>query len=83
MTLHEFRGLTENEQADLAWAAVFLDVRAEGSHSVLLYAIDEFYVEVYYSPSLNKIEKLRAFKSTRPLQPYLDQLSSGEFDTLL
>jgi hypothetical protein len=82
MTLYEFRSLTEEQQAEAVWNGVFLDLRAYLGLNILLYAIDEFYVEVYYSPSLNKIEGLRPFRSTKPLEPYLAQFNTDELDEM-
>ena len=78
MTLYQFKMLTEEQQADVVWGGMFLDIRNEKEHNILLYAVDEFYVEVYYSPLLNKIERLQPFRSINPLEPYLDSFNVND-----
>ena len=75
MKIYEFRQLSKDEQANAAWAGVFLDVRTENDLYVLLYYVDEIYVEIYYSAVLNEIVKLQPFKSSKLLQPYLDNMT--------
>ena len=75
MKMYEFKQLRKDEQADAAWAGVFLDVRTENDLYVLLYFVDEIFVEIYYSTVLNQIVKLQPFKSSKPLQPYLDNMT--------
>jgi hypothetical protein len=83
MTLYQFRSLSEEQQANSVWDGVFLDLRTHNDCNVLLYDLGGFYVEVYYLPILNKIIKLRPFKSVKPLEPYLDQLNTEELDNLI
>ena len=84
MTLYQFRALDPDAQADIVWRGTFLDGRTEGKRNILLYAVDNFYVEVHYSSaSLNTIENLVPFRSTTPLLPYLNQLDSSEIHSLL
>ena len=74
MKMYELRQLSKDEQAKAAWHGVFLDVRTENDLYVLLYYVDEIYVEIYYSTVLNEIVKFQPFKSSKPLQPYLDNI---------
>ena len=74
MKMYEFRQLSKEEQANVTWAGVFLDVRTEDDLYILLYYVDEIFVEIYYSSATNEIVKLRPFKSSKPLQPYLDNM---------
>lgn len=60
MTLHQFKMLDEMEQAEAIWAGVHLNQRDDGTHTILLYKIDEFYVEVYYHKQFNAIRKFEA-----------------------
>lgn len=74
MTVYEFLAFDEMEQAEAVWSGTLLATRTEGKHQVLLYAIDSFYVEVFYHPEYNVIRKLRPFRETSLLEPYLDQI---------
>ena len=74
MTLYDFIALNETQQAEATWEGVFLGHRQDEEHKVLLYAIDAFYVEVYYHSNLIVIRKIRAFSSTTLLKPYLRQI---------
>ena len=74
--------MDKDAQADIVWRGTFLDGRTEGLRNIFLYAVDEFYVEVYCSSSLSKIDNLIPFRSTNPLQPYLNQLDSAEINSL-
>jgi hypothetical protein len=78
MTLYEFRSLNKDQQAVAAWQGTFLDSRFDGVHDILLYDLGGFYVEVLYSPEQNKIKEFRPFKSTTPLNPYLDRMQSDD-----
>lgn len=56
--------------------------RLDGDTYILLYELGGFYVEVYYSMRDNKIARLKPFKITSDLAPYLDQINIGELDCL-
>jgi len=63
--------MTDNEKAAAVLLGNFLGDREENGLRVQLYSIDTFYVEVFYDGTANKIVRLRAFKSTNLLTPYL------------
>jgi hypothetical protein len=72
MTLYEFRALNDIDQANAVWDnGTHLGTRVEEGQSVLLYNVCDFYVEVFYSNGLNEITQLKAFKTTKLLEPYL------------
>ena len=48
MTLCQFNLLDEMEQAETVWSGVLIGERQDEEHSILLYQIDSFYLEVYY-----------------------------------
>ncbi len=73
MGLYEFIALNVNEKVDAVWnQATYLMSRKTETGSVNLYALEDFYVEVYYDQELNSIEDIRSFKSVHCLEPYLD-----------
>jgi hypothetical protein len=80
MTLYEFNALDEMEQAESIWDGVFLGDRKDSEHRILLYQIDDFYVEVFYHIEYNTIRRFRSFSSTNQLDPYLNQIDlTGKF----
>ena len=75
MTLYEFRALDLHKQAETVWEqGVFVAKREEGAYKLMLYQLPSFYVEVWYLPVNNKIDGLRSFISTGPLEPYLQEI---------
>ena len=83
MTLYDFIRLNEYEQAESIWQSQFIADRKEGDSTVLLYCLGEFFVEVTYSPSLNKIMSMKPFKTMRLLEPYWQSISLTEIEGLL
>ena len=71
LTLYDFNALSENEKADAVWSGTFLADREENGLTVQLYAINNFYVELFYDPVANKILRFRSFTSKHLLTPYL------------
>ena len=75
MTLLQFRQLPPDRQTLTTWEiGVHLSTRFYGLHAILLWQIDGFYVELFYNRIDNSIDKLRSFRSTIPLRPYLNQI---------
>ncbi len=83
MTLYQFIALNEYEQAESVWQSQFIADRRDGDLTVLLYCLGEFFVEVNYSPSLNKIMNIKPFKAMRLLEPYWQNISLVEIEGLL
>ena len=75
MTLFEFKQLTGDEQRQVTWhKGVHLSTRFHAMHAILLWQIDGFYVEIFYNRLDNSIDKLRSFRSTIQLGPYLNEI---------
>jgi len=75
MTHHEFNKLSLAQQADIVWnCGTFIAERQEENHTIMLYQIEGFYVEVFYSRNKRRIPATRSFTSTYLLQPYLDAI---------
>jgi hypothetical protein len=75
MTLFSFKQLDEQEQAEALWdKGVHWGERFDEEHTIALYQIDGFYVEVFYHPEYNIIKRLWSFRSTDQLRPYLEQI---------
>jgi hypothetical protein len=76
MTRYHFNILDENEKANLVWTkGVLIGERTEAFHTIRLYQIDAFYVEVYHHNHFNVIIKMVSFSKTDQLQPYLQEIS--------
>ena len=76
MNLYEFELLSDNEQIDLLYAdGVYLGKRKAGEYSVVLYQLDNFYVEILYKRYRYYISRIRCFTSTNLLEPYLVQIN--------
>jgi hypothetical protein len=72
VTLYDFNGMDERGQADAVFSeGVYMDDREEGGLKAQLYRLGSFYVEVFYDPVENKISRLRSFKSSSQLAPYV------------
>ena len=71
LTLYDFNALTEAQKADAVWQGSFLADREENGLTVQLYAVNSFYVELFYDPVANKILSFRSFTSKHLLTPYL------------
>jgi hypothetical protein len=75
MTLDEFTRLNEARQAQtLLERGSFLTNRIYKSFSIILYQIDNFYVEVYHNLRFDVMQGMRCFEDDEALQPYLDSI---------
>ena len=75
MELYEFRELHQDDQAQTAWEyGEHIATRITLLHMVSLWQIEGFYVEIFYNQADQKIEKIRSFRSTILLTPYLKQI---------
>ncbi len=81
MTLYNFYALkTEEQRKAVQEKGVYLMSRNEGGIKILLFALDGFYVEVYYDNTIKTILPIRSFRTTELLYPYLNQI---DISTLL
>ena len=79
MGLYEFIILDLKKKADTVWNhATYLTWRSNETGKVNLYALEDFYVEVYYNQEHNCIEDIRSFKSVGCLEPYLYSIDLDE-----
>ena len=63
MTPEQFIDLDEMEQAEVIREGKHIADRQDNEHHILLYKIDDLYVEVYYSKEHNYITKFNAFSN--------------------
>lgn len=79
MTVHEFRALTEAEQTEILYVdAVYIDKRKSGSHSILLYQLEGFYVELCFYKYRQHLAWIRCSETVHMLNPYLDKMDIVE-----
>ena len=75
MTLYQFNVLSDDEKAAILLSkGDFVIERKENNFSILLYQVEWFYVDAFYSRKEYKISRLRSFSSTEQLEPYLTNI---------
>lgn len=71
MTFTEFNILNEIRQTEiLLEQGVMIAERMYKQFKIMLYQVNEFYVEVYYHTNYNVIQGFRSFDNTAGLEPY-------------
>lgn len=79
MTLDEFAFLNEIRQAQaLLERGTFLADRLYKNFSILLYQLDNFYVEVYHNLRFDVMQGMRCFEDDEALQPYLERIDISD-----
>lgn len=79
MKLSEYKQLDDTEQYRLLWQdAVLIDACLEGDVKKLLYALNNFYVELWCHAITNKILWKLSFKQGKLLEKYLDKYSKPQ-----
>jgi len=72
MKLNEYKKLSEEEQYSLLWEhGVLVDACIEGEVKKLLYAIDNFFIELWCHVITNKVLWKLSFKQGRLLEKYV------------
>ena len=73
----EYRSLPQNYQAEILWTdGVYLELmRYTKGLNIELYALYNFYVEVYFDSLTEEPLFLKAFKQAKKLDPYLSQIN--------
>jgi phage gp29-like protein len=74
ITLYDFHGMNTQEKADAIWQGQYISSRIDGESTVQLYNLGSFYAEVFYDAKSNEIKKIRAFKTTQLIEPYLSNI---------
>jgi hypothetical protein len=71
MTLYEFNMLDLGDKYQTTWdLGLHIDSVITEEFRINLYAINKFYVEVYYNPESNKIEGIKSFIHGHRLEKY-------------
>ena len=72
MTHQTFNNLYKDEQQDMVLRyGAFLAERKDGNFRIMLYQVDNFYVEAYFYKKNKKVAWFRSFDANKNLQPYL------------
>lgn len=75
MTIQYFRTLSQDKQfRKLLLNGVFLTSRDTDENCILLFQLNNFYVEIYFNRDCEEIVYSRSFKDTDKLAPYLEQI---------
>jgi len=75
MTTLEFEQLALDGRIDLLRReAIYLMGRRNLLHNVFLYAVDGFYVEVFYHRESNRIHNVEVIRTDEALNIYLDNI---------
>jgi hypothetical protein len=85
ISIHQFKNLPLEEQIEqLNEYAISMDVYyCKNGAEVLLFALGNFYVEIYVRKNTDEIIRLRSFTSMKKLDVYLDQVDIEEITNLL
>lgn len=74
MKLSEYKMLKDEDQYHILWNdGILIDAYLDGSVKKLLYAIDNFYVELWCNIRTNKILWKLSFKQGKLLEKYLQK----------
>lgn len=75
MTSAEFSNLDEQAQTQtLIDKGVYLSERQYKNLSILLYQVDNFYVEIYHNLRYNALQGFNCFEGDAVLDPYLEKI---------
>jgi len=71
LTLYDFNILDEQDKYQTTWdLGTHIDTAFTDEFSINLYAIDKFFVEVYYDAKSNKIVDIQSFKHGHSMEKY-------------
>jgi hypothetical protein len=75
MTLQQFKSLSEHEQyRNLLINGICLTSRDTADCCMLLFQINDFYIEVYFDMNCDEITGSRSFNNIDELHPYLEKI---------
>ena len=80
MMWKEFQALDVIQQLDyLQQEGVYVGKCKEGGATKLLYQVDTFYVELFYSKHRLEVDRIRCFQSMSLIEPYLEDITIKHF----
>ena len=82
ITKHKFRNLDIDRKGEYVFQeGKYIGMREYYNYSINLYSLYDYFVEVWYSPNENKIEKIEVLESEKTLYLYIDKMN--ELDSKL
>ena len=79
MTLCEYYNLKQQEQFEALYNyGIHISDRADSEYCIILFQLDNFYVELYFHIEDNALEKLVSFSNMDYIKPYLEQIDLSE-----
>jgi hypothetical protein len=76
VNITEFNGLNNDEKAWYLWhGAAFLSVYEKAGYRINLFHLNDYYIELWYNISDNKVDHIRAFRTLDLLDPFLDNIN--------
>jgi len=81
MGIHEFNELNTGEKSFVLWnQGTCLATRTESGCIIDLYALDSFYVEMWYDSASKAVENIHTFKTVKKLDIYLEDINPMSFE---
>jgi hypothetical protein len=79
LSLDNFRVMPFDKKCDIiTFQGNYLIHRTLGECKVFLYSTGQFFVEVFFSTTHQKVLMINAFDNPMGLEPYLDRISIGQ-----
>ena len=80
-TIQDFRIMPFEKKCDLVtYNGQYVMFRFLGDCKVFLYYADTFFIEIFYSPKLQKVLMINAFDQPIGLDPYLETVSLADLE---
>ena len=74
-TKTKFRRLSIKQKGEYVFQeGEYIGLREYYNHRINLYSLSDFFVEVWYFPAENKIEKIEILESEKTLDLYIDKM---------
>lgn len=78
MSVFEFINLSLDERANAILKGTLIANRYTTEQMMLLFTLEDFFVEVTYDLTDNQVTRIKPFQSSRRLAPYLDSIDISE-----
>ena len=81
--MEKFKKLTVDQQAKYVKnKGRYLTIRENRHFLIDLYCLEDFFVELWYSPNSVGINQIRSFKDIKQLEPYLKNIDISNIEIL-
>jgi hypothetical protein len=76
VTRKYFKSLSaEKQRKKVLDKGVYLCNRETDEHSIFLFQLDSFYIEVYFLHNNDELYSIKSFEGTQLLDPYMDRIN--------